>query len=73
MVVLVLVLVFYKTPRLRWWLRLLLFMALTLLALGIAVTQDLTIGINSQNLLSNYLFGLTVCGYGLLTQVIALL
>nr|MBA2682240.1 hypothetical protein [Ktedonobacteraceae bacterium] len=72
-VILIILLVRQRAPLLRWWQRILGLVVVTVAAIVIAIIQNSIIGISSSDPASNFLFGCTVCVYGLLLATIAVL
>jgi hypothetical protein len=69
--ILVIMLVRRRRPRLRWWQRLLGLIGVTALAIVASGIEYAAIGINSDNVVSNFVFGSIVCSYGLLLAAIS--
>ncbi|MBA2287435.1 MAG: hypothetical protein H0W02_18335 [Ktedonobacteraceae bacterium] len=72
-VILVILLARRRTAFLRWWQRILGLVVITVAVLFLTIIQNSTIGINSSDPTSNFLFGCIVCGYGLLLATVAVL
>ncbi len=71
--ILVILLVRQRVPRLRWWQRILGLVVVTVAALVVTIIQGASIGINSYDPVSDFLFGSIVCVYGLLLATVAIL
>lgn len=72
-VVLVILLVRQRVPRLRCWQRILGLIVVSVVALVVTFIQYSTIGISSSDPVSDFLFGSIVCFYGLLLATVAVL